>query len=96
MGKKISEETRKKMILSQTGRKHSKESILKMSLIGKEKFKYFNPFSKPVYQIDKKTNEIIKQWESGAEAYRILNIKHISCVCIGKRKTAGGFKWKFA
>lgn len=52
-----------------------------------------------VYMIDPKTNLIIKQYNSGAEAEKELNITHgkISEVCNHKygRKTAGGYKWEW-
>ena len=51
---------------------------------------------KPVYQIDKNTNEIIKMFSSIQEAENILQIKNISSVCSGRRNTAGGYKWKYA
>lgn len=42
--------------------------------------------------------EFIKQWKSIKEAKIKLNLKnaHISQVCQGQRKTAGGFIWKYA
>jgi group I intron endonuclease len=52
--------------------------------------------SKSVYQINKNTNEIIKKWNSVSEAENTLKISHISCTCLGKRKSAGGFKWEFS
>lgn len=53
--------------------------------------------SKPVFQIDKITNEVITEYPSAAEAVRQtgFNYKHISACCNGKRKTAGGFKWQY-
>jgi len=52
--------------------------------------------SKKVKQYDKKMN-FIKEWTSSSEASRILNISggHIREVCNNKRKTAGGFIWKY-
>lgn len=49
-----------------------------------------------VEQIDKKTLEVIKVWDSLSEVERQLNIPtgNISKVCKGKRKTAGGFIWR--
>lgn len=48
-----------------------------------------------VLQIDKHTNEVIREWNSMNEAQKKLKIKtHIYEVISGKRKTAGGFKWK--
>lgn len=53
--------------------------------------------SKPVLQLDKNTGEVIKEWASLAEAERNTGIleTHISRVCLGKRKSAGGFGWKY-
>lgn len=53
--------------------------------------------SKPVLQLDIKTGEVIKKWDSAAEANRQTGIhfSHISDCCRGKRKTAGGFIWKY-
>ena len=54
-----------------------------------------HPLSKKVYQINKDTNEIIKEWGSIIEAERLLKIRSISSVCKGHHKTAGGFKWAY-
>nr|QBK86638.1 MAG: HNH endonuclease [Marseillevirus LCMAC102] len=45
-----------------------------------------------------KQGEIIKVWISISDAAKILNIAstHISSVCKGKRKTSGGYVWKYA
>lgn len=53
--------------------------------------------SKSVFQIDKNTNEIIKEYPSIAEAERQLGISnsHISECCNGKRNIVCGFKWAF-
>lgn len=53
--------------------------------------------SKAVLQIDIKTNEIIKEFPSVSEVQRQLGISitHISECCKGKRKTCGGFKWRY-
>lgn len=59
------------------------------------KFGKNNPSSKPIYQIDIKTNKIIKKWDSITEAQKELKIGHVSCVCYGRRNHAGGFKWEF-
>lgn len=53
-------------------------------------------FSKPVFQLDL-NNNIINRFSSASEAERYLNGRgsHISCCCLGKRKTAYGYKWKY-
>lgn len=54
-----------------------------------------NAMAIKVLQIDKNTNEIIKEWNSMKEAEDTLNIKtHINEVISGKRKSAGGFLWR--
>jgi hypothetical protein len=50
--------------------------------------------SKNVKQLDLNSN-LIKIFESPAEAERQLNIKGIRNVCNGLAKTAGGFKWEY-
>jgi hypothetical protein len=54
-----------------------------------------NP-QKPVLQFDKQGN-FIKEYPSQSQASRKNKISqtNISRVCLGKRKTAGGFIWKF-
>lgn len=50
---------------------------------------------KPVYQIDRNTLEIIKQWPGIVDAAQALQIGHshiISC-CKKRRATAGGYRW---
>lgn len=52
--------------------------------------------NKYVAQIDLKTNEIISIFPSIKAAEKELGIsKHISAVCRGKRKSAGGYGWKY-
>lgn len=52
-----------------------------------------------VEMIDRNTDEILRIFNSIAEANRFLGIKsndsHISVVCQGKRKTSHGYKWKY-
>ena len=94
-GKKLSEETKRKISESNKGKTFSKETIEKRS---KKRVGIYNTKkSKPLLQIDQLTNEVIKEWESAAEVERQLGIKrsNISECCRGKRKTASGFKWIF-
>ena len=61
-----------------------------------EVLQYTSTRKKPVAQIDKNTDEIIKIFESVATAEKECHCnKHIYQVCLGKRKTAGGFKWAY-
>jgi len=49
--------------------------------------------TKAILQFDLK-GKFIREWESITSARIKLNITSISQVLHGKRKTAGGFKWK--
>lgn len=55
-------------------------------------------FSKHILQIDKDTGDIIQEWPSVSAAARELGLQHshISEAASGKRKSTGGFKWKYA
>ena len=52
--------------------------------------------SRPVIQITK-SGEVLAEYESAREATRKTNIhySHICDVCKGKRKSAGGYCWRF-
>ncbi len=56
------------------------------------------PYRKAVAQIDVKTGETVKVWDSIRQAEQTLNLSHISKVCLGYKshKTIGGYKWQFA
>lgn len=43
----------------------------------------------------KVNGEFVREYESMSEARRVSKTDHISEVCNGKRKTAGGFKWMY-
>lgn len=68
-----------------------------MSIIGKNlKGKKGNHIRK-VAQIDKTNNKVIKIWGSITEASKCINISDatIQNVCAKRRKTAGGYIWKY-
>jgi len=54
--------------------------------------------AKPILQLDVETGEVIRRWECARDAERGLGVSnsHISKCCLGKQKTAGGFRWRFA
>jgi hypothetical protein len=66
------------------------------SLTQKEKMKGVlnSNRSKIVLQYDLNGN-FIKEWPSAKEAYRQLDICHITSCCRGEREWAGGFIWKY-
>lgn len=53
---------------------------------------------KKVLQINKDTNEVIREWDGIADVERALKIcnTNITQCCKGKRATAGGYKWRYA
>lgn len=63
--------------------------------IGREKYKS-NNYGKNIVQLDKENN-IISEYSSALEAFRKTGISNTSIgkVCLGQRKTAGGYIWKF-
>lgn len=85
--------------LANKGKQRSEETKLKLSENSptKGKFGSDNPTSKRVAQYDKQTLELIKIWDSMIDVERQLGINqgNISACCKGKRKTAGGFIWKY-
>ena len=54
---------------------------------------YKSPTSKAVLQFDKEGN-FIKEWSSTMDIKRDLNLT-VSACCLGKRKTCGGYVWKY-
>jgi group I intron endonuclease len=89
-GKKSSKETKKKLRVSHLGNKHSGETIKKQRLNSGK--------SKRIIQLNA-NGGFIQEFNSAAEASRILNICHNSISKLlngtGRSKTAGGYKWKF-
>lgn len=93
-GKKRSLSHRKKLSLSAMGRispnkgkKYSDEYKKKLSRAHSHQ-------KKEVIQMDL-NNNIIKIWNSIADAKKAIKNNHISECCLGKIKTAGGYKWKY-
>ena len=104
-GRITSEETRKKISTKNKGRKMSESAKKKMSISQKGHPDYrsfegkqnqIKSLSKSIIQLDKNLN-VINIWPSAAEANRnlFINKSHINECCHSKRKTAGGFIWKF-
>ena len=52
---------------------------------------------KSIQQLDKYTNEVLNTFETGASAAKYVGITRsmISDVCRGRRKTTGGYKWRY-
>lgn len=71
-------------------------NILKQKPIWLNKKGSLHNLSKKVIQLDK-NNNILKIFGGVREASRELNLNngHISSVCLGNRKSCGGFKWEY-
>lgn len=111
-GKKMSEETRRKLSEVRKGIIFSEEHRRKISESKKGKKhpnygkhrseetrrKISEANSKSVHQIDKKTGDIIKTWPCVTEVERVLGIyrSNICKCCKGKKKSAGGYGWRYA
>lgn len=100
-GKNHSEKTKKKMSESHKG--IIKDDVwrqnLSESLSGKPKSeehiaKLRDCHKIPVVQMDLDGN-VIREWDSQLDAKKELGITHITDVCKGRSKTAGGFRWKY-
>ena len=109
-GKKMSDETKQKISEKLKGCQRSKEFKNKMSNIAKNrvvsdenkqkiseyKKNVISKKRKPIYQLSLDGDKI-KIWSYAGEAEKELNVckGKITDVCLGKRKTAGGFKWEY-
>lgn len=89
----LSEETKRKIGDANRG---SRNGMFGKSVPPHIKKRISERFSKPVLQFDLDGN-FISEFSSASEAEHILNVKgsHIGCCCLGKRKTAYGYKWKY-
>ncbi|MCR4663785.1 MAG: GIY-YIG nuclease family protein [Paludibacteraceae bacterium] len=100
LGKKHSPETLKKMSESRKGkRKLTEEQIKKMRAGRKYQFDVWNKgktidTGKPVGQFTKE-GKLVKKYINGREAILKTGISHIHSACLGKRKSAGGYIWKY-
>ena len=93
IGEKISV-IRKGIVFSEEHKKALSMARKQMLKIKIEKGEKLPAKRKPVLQFDKDGN-FIKRFESATDAYNELGICHITSVCNGCRKMAGGFVWKW-
>lgn len=86
-GKHFTEEHKRKLSESNRGQKRSPETCARIG----------EAMSKPVAQYSRE-GSFIAMFPNGKVAEEATGVdkRHISHVCCGKRKTAGGYVWKFA
>lgn len=86
-GKPKSEEHRRKLSEAKKGKKPSDETLQKMAEARK----------KHIIGVNKKTGVTV-EFDSATDAWLTLNIDkgNISACCKGIRKSAGGYKWRYA
>lgn len=82
------------------GQKHTIEAKKRMSNAAQNRTqehrdKLRKAKSKKVCQVDINTGVILAIYPSVKEATRETGITHISEVCLGKNKSAGGYKWQY-
>lgn len=105
LGSKRTEEQKQRMKEAQQkakpmlGKHHSKETLEKFKYRKngmKGKFGKYNPNSKPVAMLDINGN-ILKMFANSLIAFQQHGIDRgsICKCCNGKRKTAGGYRWKY-
>lgn len=91
-GKHLSEETKEKLRQANLGKQYSDETKAKMGHKGEK-----NPAARAVNQYSK-SGDFIKHWDYIKQASDELgaNKSGITSCCKGRRKTCGGFVWKYA
>ena len=89
IGKMASEKKKKKLSQSHIGRNMSEETKAKLSLSLKG-HRVSDKQKKPVINVT--TGEVFNTIKEAEDKY---NVKNVGQAAIGKRKTAGGFVWKF-
>jgi ribosome-binding protein aMBF1 (putative translation factor) len=69
---------------------------LEITLKGRTNQKRFRK-SKPVYQVDKESGRIVKEYGSALEAGNALGIHKVNIMrcCNNKQKSAGGYYWTY-
>jgi len=99
VGHSVSESTRLKLRLANVGKKQSADTKQKKSISAKEACKNFDMAGRkcPIIQIDKTTNQIIKEYPTIKCAADHFGV-HPTCilgVLKGRRKSSCGYFWRY-
>lgn len=91
IGKPRSLEVKEKISKELSGIEKSEE------IISKIKDSVTKKQGRPVLQLDKTSKKVIKEWESGSEAARVLHLdkSNLNACCKGKKKSCGGYIWEY-
>lgn len=77
---------------------NQREKLRNMNPLKARKYEFAEKRKKPIIQMDLDNNFII-EFNSAQEATKYYGIKelykHISACCVGRRKTAYGYKWRY-
>lgn len=89
-GRHLSRDIRQKISSAHKGIKHSQKTIQKI-------YGANNHSARPVVALDKVTNVVVYMFDCIRDAERSTGIigSNITACCRGKRKTAGGYVWKY-
>ena len=90
-GLKLTDEHKAKLSMVRMGHAVTEETIAK--------WRKSNQFRmRPVEQIDVFTGRVIARFDSASDAFRGTGVdsSSISKCCLGKRKMAGGFEWRYS
>ena len=97
-GVPMKEEQKIKISKANKGRVQSDEHKKKMVATRRKNNSYKLQNSKVVLMLDPETLEVLKEFKSANLAAKYFNSKvqgNISEVCVGKRRIAMGYKWKY-
>lgn len=77
---------------------NQREKLRNMNPLKARKYEFAEKRKKPIIQMDL-DNNFIREFNSAQEATKYYGIKdlykHISACCVGRRKTAYGYKWRY-
>jgi hypothetical protein len=103
-GRKMSREAREKMRIAATGRKHTEKTKERLRITSAGRIKSKEEIEKRISKVENPVDqfslsgEFIKTWKGSHRVHKELGIDSSSIIkcCNEKRKSAGGYKWKYS